>query len=111
MRREVSIPSKWNAMSDAQARALVNRFLLSQVGSQFCAGDPLLDEDNQNWCVPILFVTPGFMAGQVGEATISLDTGEMQVSTGVEEMYVAADKLRKRHDAAIKAAFLRTRRG
>ena len=112
MRRQKSIGAGWKATLDAtQARARVNRFLLSQIGTQFCAGDPALDVLHEKWAVPILLVTPGFVAGQVGEATINLNTGELQDHTDTEEIYLSADKLRKRHHAAIKAAFLRAREG
>lgn len=112
MRRERSItPSRKEMLNAVQARARVNRFLLSQIGSQFCSGDPELDVVSEQWCVPILFVTPGFVAGQVGRATISSNSGELQEYTDPEEMYLSADELRKRHHAAIKAAFLRTREG
>ena len=108
MRRQKSISSSWT-LDATQARARVNRFLLSQVGTQFCAGDPALDVLQEKWCVPILLVTPGFVAGQVGEATLNLNTGELQDHTDTEQIYLPADKLRKRHHAAIKAAFLRAR--
>ena len=112
MRRQKSLSAVRNATFNAvQARARVNRFLLSQVGSQFCAADPELDVLHEKWCVPILLVTPGFVAGQVGEATINLNTGEMRDHTDTEQIYLSADKLRKRHHAAIKAAFLRAREG
>ena len=112
MRHQRSIKSVGRATLDAaHARARVNRFLLSEVGSQFCAGDAELDMLRENWSVPILLVTPGFVAGQVGEATINLNTGEMEEHTETEQIYLSADKLRKRHHAAIKAAFLRAREG
>jgi hypothetical protein len=112
MRRQKSITSVRKATLDAaQARALVNRFLLSQVGSQFCAGDPELNVLREKWNVPILLVTPGFVAGQVGEASISLSTGELEGHSGMESIYLAAEELRKRHHAAIKAAFIRARKG
>jgi len=110
MRREKSItPSQEEMLNALQARARVNRFLLSQIGSQFCAGDPELDVLGAQWCVPILFVTPGFVAGQVGRVTISSSSGELQDWTDKEEVYSSADELRKRHHVAIKAAFLRAR--
>ncbi len=112
MRRQRSINSVGRATLDAaHVRARVNRFLLSEVGSQFCAGDAELDVLRENWSVPILLVTPGFVAGQVGEAKINLNTGEMEDHTDTEQIYLSADKLRKRHHAAIKAAFLRAREG
>ena len=112
MRREKSIIGVRNAAFNAvQARARVNRLMLSQVGSQFCAGDPELDVLHEKWCVPILLVTPGFVAGQVGEATINLNTGELQDNTDSEQIYLSADKLRKRHHAAIRTAFLRAGEG
>jgi len=66
---------------------------------------------HEKWSVPILLVTPGYVAGQVGEATINLNTGELQDHTGIEQIYLSADRLRKRHHAAIEAAFLRAREG
>jgi hypothetical protein len=112
MRRQKSIRSVGKAPLDAaQARARVNRFLLSQVGSQFCAGDPQLNVLRERWSVPILLVTPGFVAGQVGEASINLNTGELEGHSGMESIYLAAEELRKRNHAAIKAAFIRARKG
>lgn len=42
------------AVSAAQARAVVNRFLLSRVESVFAAGTPELDSLAHLWKVPIL---------------------------------------------------------
>jgi len=95
-------------VSVAQVRVCVNRFLLSQVGSQFCAGEAELDVLKQTWRVPILMVTPGFIAGEVGEATVQAYNCQIAKHTNAEEIYAAADKLRNRHHAAIKTAFLRT---
>lgn len=112
MRREKSIGSVGRATLDAaQARARVNRFLLSQVGSQFCAGDPELNVLRETWSVPILLVTPGFIAGEVGKASINSNTGELEGHSDKEQMYLTAEGLRKRHHAAIKAASIRTRKG
>ena len=102
--------------SDAQAygeqvRARVNRFLLSQVGSQFCAGEAELDVLKQSWRVPILMVTPGFVAGEVGEAVVQAYNRKITSHTDIEEMHAAADQLRKRDHAAIKTAFLRAGKG
>lgn len=98
-------------ISALQVRARVNRFLLSQVGSQFCAGEPELDVRRKIWTVPILMVTPGFVVGQVGEASVRDHTREPDSHTEIEVIHAAADKLRKRHHAAIKTAFLRARKG
>lgn len=93
-----------------QARARVNRFLLSQVGSLFCAGEPDLDLEKRIWRVPILMVTPGFVAGQVGEAAVDALTREISLGTPLEQLYLAADELRERHHAQIKAAFIQAKR-
>ena len=92
-----------------QVRARVNRFLLSQVGSQFCAGEPELDVRKEIWSVPILLITPGFVAGQVGEAVVHAQTREIESHTPIEQIHAGAGQLRKRHHAAIKTAFLRAR--
>jgi hypothetical protein len=112
MRRQKAIGSvRGVGLSAEQARARVNRFLLSEVGSQFCADDPELDVLREIWLVPIVFVTPGFVAGLVGEAVIGLNSGEIEQRTRTDQIYATADKLRKRHHAAIEAAFLRARNG
>jgi hypothetical protein len=109
MKRQKPIQFEF-VLSREQVRARVNRFILSEVGSQFCAGDPDFDMLRKLWRIPILFVTPGFVAGQVGEAQIDLKTGEIEHHTDIEQIYDRAEKLRKRHQTAIKAAFLRTGR-
>ncbi|HLG16391.1 MAG TPA: hypothetical protein VJH03_18070 [Blastocatellia bacterium] len=98
-------------VSASLARARVNRFLLSEVGSQFCAGDPELDVAGENWRVPILLVTPGLVVGRVGEASVDSSTRELADHTEVSNIYASAEKLRKRRIAAIKSAFLRAREG
>jgi hypothetical protein len=112
MRRQKSIAAISElTVTAVQARARVNRFLLSRVGSQFCAGEPELDVVGGIWRVPILLVTPGFVAGQVGEAAVNLQTREVENHTDVKHIHAAASTLRKRHHAAIKAAFIRARKG
>lgn len=112
MRRRKSIAAiNEMPVTAAQARARVNCLLLSQVGSQFCAGEPELDTVHEIWRVPLLLVTPGFVAGQVGQATVNARTREIEEHTDIEQIYAAAEKLRKRHHAAIKAAFIQTRKG
>ena len=83
---------------------------MSNAGSLFCAGEPELDVIRQHWRVPVLMVTPGFIAGQVGEIIVDWHTREILSYTSIEEMYAIADKLRKRNHAAIKTAFLRARK-
>jgi propanediol dehydratase small subunit len=39
---------------------------------------------------------------------VNAQTREIERHTSTEQIYAAADKLRKRHHAAIKTAFLRT---
>lgn len=97
-------------MKNADIRACVNRFLLSKVGSQFAAGEPDFDAEEERWQVPILMITPGLIVGQVGEAVVLPQTREILSHTPVEDIYTAAGKLRKRHHAEIEAAFLRARK-
>ena len=96
-------------IAQTQARARVNRFLLSEVGSQFAAGEAELERVTNNWKIPILLVTPGFVAGQVGEVYVSWQTHEITSHTAIEQIYAEAETLKKRHDAEIQAAFLQTR--
>lgn len=94
----------------ARVRARVNRFLLSQVGSVFAAGTPELDASAQLWRVPILYNPPDFMAGEVGEVQVSVITGEIHQHTPVAEMHARAAEFHDRHQAQIRAAFLRARK-
>ena len=112
MRRQRGIAATREALMTAlQARAGVNRFLLSQVGSQCCAGDPQLDVAEGVWRVAIVMITPGFVAGPVGEAVINAETRQIESHTDVDAIHMAAEKLRKRHHAAMKTAFLQARKG
>lgn len=103
--------SRGMTVSAVQARACVNRFLLSQVGTQFCAGEPALDVLREMWRVPILLVTPGFVAGCVGEAVVNSATQEIESHTDAEKIHAAADELRIRHHAEIKTAFIQAGKG
>ena len=102
---------KRDVITDAQVRASVNRFLLSEVGSQFCAGEAELDVLQELWQVPILMITPGLTVGQVGKAQVQIHTRELISHTEIESIHAAADRLRERHHAAIKTAFLQARKG
>jgi hypothetical protein len=108
--RNVAVVNEESSLA-TQARARVNRFLLSQVGSQFCAGEPELDMAGGVWQVPVLFVTPGFVAGQAGGAVLNWQTYEIISHTSPESIYAQAGTLRKTHHADIETAFLRTRKG
>jgi hypothetical protein len=98
------------SVTAVKARARVNRFLFSQVGTQLCAGEAILDEEKNHWHIPILLITPGLVVGQVGEATVSLHTHEILNHTSIEQLEKAAVKLSKKYDSEIKAAFLRSRK-
>ncbi len=93
-------------VTEVQAKARVNRMLLSQIGSQFCAGKPNFDIAENCWRVPVLLVTLGLIVGQVGEALVNSTTREILSHTEPEAMYAAAEKLRKQKNGAIKTAFL-----
>lgn len=64
-------------VTEVQAKARVNRLLLSQIGSQFCTGEPDFDMTKNCWRVPVLLVTPGLIVGQVGEAWVNPTTREI----------------------------------
>ena len=74
---------------------MVNRFLLSQVGSVFAAGTPELDSTAQLWRVPILYHPPDFTGDEVGQAQVSAITGEMQQHTLAAELREYAAKLHR----------------
>jgi hypothetical protein len=93
-------------IAKVQARARVNRFLLAEVGSQFAAGEAEFDRITNHWKIPILLVTPGFVAGQVGEVWLSWQNHEIVSHTALEQIYAEAETLKARHDAEIQAAFL-----
>ncbi len=97
-------------MDEVRARARVNRFLFSQAGSHFAAGDPQLDAAKAQWKVPILMITPGLIVGEVGEAVVAQQTREIISHTAIEQLHAAAEKLREQRHAEIEAAFLRARK-
>lgn len=98
------------SLPPARARALVNRFLVSQVGSVFAAGTPELAATTHLWRVPILYSPPDFAAGEIGEVQVNAITGDMQQHTPVAEIRRRAAKLNEHFQAQIHTAFLRTRK-
>ena len=106
LRQQKSVTIADLLVTEVQARARVNRFLLSQIGSQFCAGEPEFDMAKNCWRVPVLLVTPGIIVGQVGEALVNPTTREIFSHTDQAVIYAAAEKLRKQKNAAIKTTFL-----
>ena len=94
--------------ADIQGR--VNAVLVSRVGTVYCTGTPRLSEDGGTWRVPILYATPGFVAGQVGEALVNASTGEILSLTDIDLLHQQGRKLGKQHSAEIEAAFSRARR-
>lgn len=91
-------------------RGRVNGALVSRAGTVYCAGAPSLSEDGRTWRVPILYATPGFVAGEVGEALVNASTGEILSLTDIDLLHQQGRKLGKQHSAEIEAAFSRARR-
>src|SRR6185295_16252936 len=89
----------------------VNGALMSRAGTVYCAGTPSLSEDGRTWSVPILYATPGFVAGQVGEALVNASTEEVLSLTDIDLLHKQGKKLGKQYSAEIDAAFLRARKG
>jgi hypothetical protein len=94
--------------ADIQGR--VNGILVSRAGTVYCAGTPSLREDGRTWRVPILYATPGFVAGEVGEALVDASTAEILSLTDIDLLHRQGRKLGKQHGAEIEAAFSRARR-
>ena len=65
------------ALAQTQARVRVSRVLLSEVGSQFAAGEAEFDSITSEWKIPVLLITPGFVVGNVGEVCVSWQTNEV----------------------------------
>lgn len=105
----VAVPNE-PMMEARRVSARVNRFLFSRVGSNFAAGDPVLDAATAEWLVPVLMITPGLVVGQVGEAIVAQQTREIISHTEIEQIHSAAVKLRERHKDEIEAAFLSARK-
>jgi len=103
-------PLAHTSLSPPQVRAIVNRFLLSQVGSVFAAGIPELDSAAHLWHVPILYNPPDFTGDEVGQAQVSAITGEIQQHTPVAELRERAATLHERDKTQIHTAFLRARK-
>jgi len=99
-----------SSFSPTQVRAVVSRFLLSQVGSVFAAGTPELNSAAHLWHVPIFYTPPDFPSGEIGQAQVSDITGEIQQHTSAAELRERAAKLHERDKTQIHAAFLRARK-
>ena len=93
------------SFSPLQVSAVVNRFLLSQVGSVFAAGTPELDCAAYLWHVPILYNPPDFTGDEIGQAQVSTITGEIQQHTPVAELRARTAKLHVRDKTQIHTAF------
>jgi hypothetical protein len=98
------------SFSPSQVRAVVNRFLLSQVGSVFTAGIPELNSAAHLWHVPILYNPPDFTGDEVGQAQVSAIIGEIQHHTPAAELRARAAKLHGRDKTQIHTAFLHARK-
>jgi hypothetical protein len=85
--------------------AVVNRFLLSQVGSVFAAGTPELDSAAHLWRIPILYNPPDFTGDEVGHAQVSTIIGQIQQHTPAAELRERAAKLHERDKTQIHTAF------
>ena len=90
-------------------RAVVNWFLLSQVGSVFAAGTPELDTAAHIWRVSILYNPPNFTGDEVGQAHVSAITGEIQQHTPAAELRKHAAKLHERDKTQTHTVFLHAR--
>ncbi len=97
-------------LAPVRVRARINRFLFSQAGSYFSAGEPILDASKAEWVIPILMVTPGLIVGEAGQAVVSQPTQELISHTPIEQLHTTAAELRRLHHAEIEAAFLRARK-
>jgi hypothetical protein len=91
-------------------RAVVNRFLLSQVGSVFAAGTQELDSASRLWRVPIFYMPPDSAGDEVGQAQVNTLTGEIQQHTPVAALRESAARLHERDKTPIHAAFLHARK-
>jgi len=110
MAEQQKSPLTLTSFSSLQVRAVVNRFLLSQVGSVFAAGTPELDSAAHLWYAPILYNPPDFTGDEVGQAQVSAITGEIQRHKPAVELRRRAAKLHERNKTQIHAAFLRARK-
>ncbi|MGE0683801.1 MAG: hypothetical protein AB7P69_23230 [Candidatus Binatia bacterium] len=98
------------AFSSTQVRAVVNRFLLSQVGSMFAAGTPKPDSAAHVWHVPIFYHPLDFTGDEVGRAQVNAVTDEIQQYTSAAELRERAAKLHERDKTQTRATFLRARK-
>lgn len=115
--RMVSMAKRKNLVAKARMRldladiqGQVNATLMSQLGTVYCAGTPTFDPEQEVWTVPILYATPGFVAGQVGAAQVDAYTGEILSLTETEQLRRQGRKLGRKYRAEIEAAFSHARR-
>jgi len=110
MTRPQEVLSASNSFSAEQICAVVNRFLISQVGSTFAAGTPERAADAHLWYVPVLYNPPNFVVGEVGQFQVDASTGTILKHTAIIDMQSRAATLHGRHKTQIRTAFLRARK-
>ena len=91
-------------VTELEAQAAANGFLLDHLPHCFTAGRPLYDQAAQVWRVPVLlaYATIGSV-GCVGEVLINATSEEVISATAFEEMNTAAQALYEQHRAEIEA--------
>jgi hypothetical protein len=66
---------------------------------RFCPQEPILDEANRCWRVPIYLVYANGEGGQVGTISIDLKTGKVIQQTPIDQMFQAAGNIESADDS------------
>jgi hypothetical protein len=81
-------------------------WLQQRLPDRFGPADPVLNTQEEHWCVPVVLAYPGITVGQVGEILVDAGSGEIIQYTDPAEMRRTGLKLGRKHRAKVRAAFL-----
>ncbi len=71
----------------------------NDLSDRFCPQEPVLDEANHGWRVPIYLVYVNGEGDQVGEITIDLKSGKIIQQTSIDEIFQAVQNIKEAEDS------------
>jgi hypothetical protein len=105
-------PEGTRKLTDLEAIAAANLFLIDHMPDSYSAGAPIYDDVVRVWRVTVLLTHPrAGLVGEVGEIAVNGFSEEIQSHTPFDEMEAGARSLYEEHREAIEAAIWSTSTG
>jgi hypothetical protein len=103
--REIIAPEIMRKLTDLEAIAAANLFLIDHMPDYYCGGAPIYDDDASLWRVTVLLNHPrAGLIGEVGEIAVDGFSEEIRYHTSFDEMKAAGRSLYEENREAIEAA-------